>query len=134
MGSTRTRHKSSTKMTEYLGPATDLLLTEVPTLRDILRKGLLIQEEKMIAEGGGRKNFPVKQMIDELTTALYAQWEKSNFKFKPPVLNERYNVLRRLNTAWEKLNAIALRKETKQDIISLWESKLNKLFDITVCQ
>ena len=134
MASTRTRHNSSTKLTDYLGPATDLLLTEVPTLRDILRKGLLIQEEKMIVEGGGRKNFPVKQMIDELTTTLYAQWEKSNFKFKPPVLNERYNVLRRLNTAWEKLNAIALRKETKQDIISLWESKLDKLFDITVCQ
>ena len=60
MASTRTRHKSSTKMTEYLGPATDLLLTEVPTLRDILRKGLLIQEEKIIAEGGGRKNIPVQ--------------------------------------------------------------------------
>ena len=59
----RTRHSSSTKLSEYLGPGAELLPTEVPTPRDILRKGILIQEEKMLSEGGERKNFPINQMI-----------------------------------------------------------------------
>ena len=49
-------------------------------------KGLLIQEEKMLQEGGGRKNYSVRDMIEELVTANYAQWAKSNVKFKPPVV------------------------------------------------
>ena len=130
----RTRHSSSTRLAEYLGPGTELLSTEVPTLRDILRKGLLIQEEKMLSQGGDRKNYPVRQMIEELATVLYSQWEKSNYKFTTPVVSDRKNVVRRLMSAWEKINSIALKKETKQSAVSLWESKLDKLFDITICQ
>ena len=129
----RTRHSSSTKLSEYLGPGAELLPTEVPTLRDILRKGILIQEEKMLSEGGERKNFPINQMIEELTTSLYSQWEKSNFKFKPPVVSEIINVVRRLTKAWEKFTAISQRKETKESVVSTWESKLDILFDITIC-
>ena len=130
----RTRHSSSTKLAEYLGAGVELLPTEVPTLRDVLRKGLLIQEEKMLLEGGGRKNYPVKDMIVELTTVVYSQWEKSNFKFKPPVLSDKKVVVKRLQYAWEKVNAIALKKETKPSVVNVWEAKLDNLFDITLCQ
>jgi hypothetical protein len=110
----RTRHSSSTRLDEYLGPGTELLRTEVPTLRDILRKELLIQEEKMLSQGGDRTNYPVRQMIEELATV------KSNYKFKTPVVSDRKNVLRRLMSAWENINSIALKRETKQSVVSFW--------------
>ena len=109
----RTWHSSNTKLAEYLGGAgLEFLPTEVPTLRDVLRKGVLIQEEKMLTDGGDRKNYPVKEMIDELVTAIYAQWTKSNVKFKPPVVSNRKALISRLENAWEKVSAIVLKKET----------------------
>ena len=131
----RTRNTSGTKLAENLGGAgKEFLATEVPTLRDVLRKGILIQEEKMLEEGGGRKNYPVRDMIDDLVTAVYLQWEISNKKFKHPVVSERKPMVNRLKNAWEKINLIALKKETKKMVISIWESKLDRLFDITFCQ
>ena len=44
---TKTRHQSGTAFKEYIGGAKDFLVTEAPTLRDVIQKGLLIQEERM---------------------------------------------------------------------------------------
>ena len=61
MTTKRTRHGSNTKLADYLGGAVlDFLHTEVATLRDVLRKGLLIKEETMLEEGGGRKNYSAR--------------------------------------------------------------------------
>ena len=106
------------------GAGLHFLHTEVPTLRDILRKRLLIQEKKMLVEGGGRKNYSVREMIEEQLTAIYAQWAKSNVKFKPPVVAERKPLVNKLIKAWDKVTDIALKKETKANVVSIWESKL----------
>ena len=80
----RTRQSSGTKPSDYLGgPGIDFTPSEVPTLRDVLFKGILIQENKMLMEGGERKSFPVKDMIRELASSIYCQWYKSNAKFSP---------------------------------------------------
>ena len=88
----------------------------------------------MLVEGGGRKNYSVREMIEELVTAIYAQRAKSNVKFKPLVVAERKPLVNKLIKAWEKVTDIALKKETKANVVSIWESKLDKLFDITLCQ
>ena len=88
----------------------------------------------MLEEGGGRKNFSVRDMVEELVTAIYAQWEKSNVKFKPPVVADRKPLVNKLRKAWERMTDIALKKETKAHVVSYWESRLDKLFDITLCQ
>ena len=44
----RTRHASQSKLADYLGPGKALLHNELPTLRAILRQGLLFQEEKLL--------------------------------------------------------------------------------------
>ena len=130
-----TRNTSGTKLAEYLGGAgREFLPSEVPTLRDVLRKGILIQENKMLEEGGERKNFPVREMIEELVTDVYNQWEKSNIKFKSPVVSDRKPMVMRLENAWKKVNLIPLKKETKPNVVKIWESKLDRLFDITFCQ
>ena len=131
----RTRHSSSTRLSDYLGgTGKEFLPSEVPTLRDVLQKGLLIQECKMLEGGGGRKNYPVREMIEELVTAVYLQWEKSSSMFKPPVVSDKKALVQRVKRLWEKATAIALKKETKEAVVSSFESKLDRLFDITVCQ
>ena len=42
----KTRHKSSSELSKYLGGGKELLETEVPTLRAALRNALLIREER----------------------------------------------------------------------------------------
>ena len=57
----RSRYGSNTKLADYHGGASlDFLHTELPTLRNVLRKGLLIQEEK--TEGGEIKNYSVREI------------------------------------------------------------------------
>ena len=46
----KTRLASSTKLANYLGAGKDFDSSEVPTLRDVLRKGILLQETN-------KKNF-----------------------------------------------------------------------------
>ena len=57
-----------------------------------------------------------------------------NVQFQFPVVSDRKALVQRLKYAWEKVNLIALRKITKHNIVKIWESKLDKLFDITTCQ
>ena len=73
-------------------------------------------------------------MIEELVTAIYAQWAKSNVKFKPPVVADRKPLVNKLIKAWEKVTEIALKKETKANVVSIWEPELDKLFDTTLFQ
>ena len=107
----RTRHSSSTALAEYLGgPGCDFLPTEVPTLRDVLRKGLLIREAQMLEDGGDRKNYPVRPMIEDLVSNIHDQWKKSNVKFTPPVVTNPKSLVNRLLNVWEKVIAIAQKK------------------------
>ena len=41
----RTRHKSGTHMSEFLGTGKGLLVSDLPTLRDVLRCGILLWEQ-----------------------------------------------------------------------------------------
>ena len=46
----KTRHASGSKLGEYLGTGRDLLNSELPTLRDVLRLGIKYQEDKVCTE------------------------------------------------------------------------------------
>ena len=130
---TRTRLATSTKLANYLGAGKDFEPSEVPTLRDVLRKGILLQESNM-------KNFPVKAMLKDLVTSVYQQWTRSDSSFGEPerdcstVVYSRRALERRLDLCWKTFTKIANKQITKQNQIEIWESKLDKLFDITVCQ
>ena len=41
----KTRHASGSKLHDFLGGPAECLQCEVPTLRNVLRKGLLLQEK-----------------------------------------------------------------------------------------
>ena len=58
-GGAKTRHQSGTRLGELVGPGKEFVLSEVPTLRAIIQKGILIKERLMIEEMTSKKNILV---------------------------------------------------------------------------
>ena len=72
MASVKTRHSSGSKLSEYIGSGKDLLPSELPTLRALLRNG--IQKEKLV-----NSNFyPLSELALDIAKASEAQWIKAN--------------------------------------------------------
>ena len=73
-------------------------------------------------------------MMSKAVSAVIAQWLKANHKFVPPVVIMEKSVTKRLVDSWGKVRDIAQGKITKKASVQEWKSKLDKLFDITVCK
>ena len=135
----RTRHASDTKLTGYLGVGKELMGTELPTLRSVLRQGLLFQEEKVLQDSSHPNTamhtiYTVKELSVKMAQALTAQWKRANVEFKPPVTISDIAIQMKLKLAWETAKKIALKKITKKVQIETFASKLDKLVDITWCR
>ena len=82
----KTRHASGPKLGEYLGAGRDLLNSELPTIRDVLRLGIKYQEDKVYTEKKERNLYPVKGLIRDMAKGVNAMWMKANAEFVPPVI------------------------------------------------
>jgi hypothetical protein len=69
-----------------------------------------------------------------LSDLVLKQWSQSNALFKPPAVISQKTLSDKILTAWNKFRDISNKKETKEKIVILWESKLDKLMDITKCR
>ena len=81
----KTRHSSSTKLPDLVGPGKHFLTSEVPTLRAVMQRGILLQQERLIVEDVQRNNYPMAELAKDLAQLVILQWRKSNANFKPPV-------------------------------------------------
>ena len=66
----RTRKKSGSNLSEYLGPGKDLLVSELPTLREFLRYGLFLQE----TNNENKRNCPTKYLMNDVYSKLIEKW------------------------------------------------------------
>ena len=83
--SPRTRKSSGSNLSEYIGPGKELLTTELPTSRDLIRYGLFSRE----TNSRDTRNYSLNEMISEgMYPALMKQWEKAN----PLFLNQKLAV------------------------------------------
>ena len=80
-----------------------------------------------------RWNLPISSVMKEVADSVLTQWRKSNNKFSPPVVVTKDALLFRLQIAWETISDISRGKAKKATKLK-WDSKVNKLLDITVCQ
>ena len=134
-GGAKTRHQSGTKLGELVGPGKEFVLSEVPTLRAIIQKGILIKERLMIEEMTSKKNILVGELVKEVAPLVLAQWQKSNAKFVPPVTITEKSLRQKLEKLWRRVEEVAQgkgkggRKEEKEKVVDL----LDKLLDITTC-
>ena len=133
-GGVKTRHDSQSKLSDYLGPGKALLGNELPTLRAILRQGLLFQEEKMLLKETKKKNYPVSELVKDMSKALSETWIKANSSFSPPVVVGELGIQKRLQTDWETLQKIVWNQKIKEAQVKEFEAKLDKLVNLTKCK
>ena len=129
MAGVKTRKKSGSHLSEYLGTGKELLVSELPTLRDILRYGLLVRE---LSENDPR-NMTVKDVSKAIFDAVTSQWLKANALFKPPVIVSEKSATDKIIEAWDMATKIS-QNRTKKDQKERFEKKLDKLFDILSCK
>ena len=66
----RTRHKSSSHMSNYVGTGKELPPSELPTVRDLLRYGVMLKE---LSEQD-KRNYVVDQLVGDMVVALKERW------------------------------------------------------------
>ena len=137
-GGVKTRHTSGTKLEQYLGKGTALLPDELPTLRSVLRQGMLFKKERVLQEGKAVANrsytYSVSEMISDMVKSIRVQWSRANVDFKEPVILSDDAIKKKLKLAWETAQNISVKKISKAAQIKLFEDKLDKLLDITRCR
>ena len=85
MAGVKTRRHSASKLSEFVGPAKEFLPSEVPTLRAIIQRGLLVRDRLLLEQGSAKTGIHTKDIIAELVPLISTQWQMSNAKFSPPV-------------------------------------------------
>ena len=124
----KTRKKSSSHLSMYLGVGQELPLNQLPTLRDLLRYGIYLREVSHV----DKLFYPIDTLVEDMMLALMAQWTKANAQLKHPILVHPDTIRKRLKTSWE--NAFKLStgrgKLKEREKLAL---QLDKLFDILYC-
>ena len=73
-----------------------MLMTELPTLRALLRHGVYLQEKSLLEQDVDRRNYPVAKMAEELAEEVMARWRRANDQFGPPVTITKKSLLRKI--------------------------------------
>ena len=109
MASVRTRYNSESKLASFLGSGRDLLPSELPTLRAVLRAGIKLNEDK--AET--KQKYPIQELALDVAKLVEAQWLKANNELIPPKVSTLKSIQRRIQTAWRRAQDIVWKKEEK---------------------
>ena len=129
----RTRHQSGSKLTQLVGPGKEFMPSEVPTLRAVIQRGLLIKERLQLEQGTVKTDIQASEISVELVPLIRAQWPRSNAKFSPP-LNINDNSLRiKVVRMWKRVEEVVRGRATKAEVKKV-EDLLDKLLDITTCK
>ena len=136
----KTRHSyGKSQLSDYLGGSRALILSELPTLRCILRQGLLFQERKILSEYKSSNSImqtliTVKELSSKMAETVISQWLRANVEFSPPVVITAKQLEVKLKGFWETARDIAHKRITKKKQIESFEQKLDKILDITKCR
>ena len=128
----RTRHSSGCKMSDYVGAGKEFSLADVPTNRALIRRGLLLRDQKC-QEGIDYRHYTVKEIARDLAPILETQWQKANDKFVFPVILSRQRIQDKIIALWKKVFEVAKGKGKAAERDKVEES-LDKLMDIVYCK
>ena len=97
-----------------MGTGKVLLPSELPTLRSVLREGVLYKEQHIIEEStrkqGRTYNYSMTELVEDMMEAVKGQWTKANDSFQHPVIVADKTIKDRLKQAWEVAQKIAQNK------------------------
>ena len=66
MARVKTRHKSASNLSEFLGTGQEFLVSELPTLHDVLRFGIFLREKRDY-----QRNYTVKEMVKDIKLFVF---------------------------------------------------------------
>ena len=128
----KTRQDSASKLKEYLGPPQELNPNEVPTVRSALQQGLFLRDKKLLDENVAKGFYTKGQMARDLAPLVLSQWSKSNLLFIPPVIIKENTLIKKIEKLWQTAEDFAWGRKTKGE--EIFQEKLDKLLDITICR
>ena len=125
----KTRHASGSKMSDLLGPGKEFTLSELPTLREVLRYGIWLRLENT----EDQRNYNKKEMAKDIVNKVLEQWARANNQFKNPVILSEKTLCDKVVSLWDKAFRLANEKMTAAVELKKFYSGLDRLFDITKC-
>lgn len=129
MSKRKTRGQLSSHLSLLIGTGKELPVSELPTVRDILRFGLLLREQN----SKDRRNYSDKELISDIIPHLLQQWARANALFKPPVINKHRTIELKLKGLWDRAVQVSLGKGNFVKKNEFFNS-LDALFDILNCK
>ena len=70
----KTRHASGSKMSDLLGPGKEFTLSELPTLREVLRYGIWLRLENT----EDQRNYNNKEIAKDIVGKVLEQWARAS--------------------------------------------------------
>ena len=112
--------------------AKEFLPSEVPTLRAIIQRGLLVRDRLLLEQGSAKTEIHTKDIIAELVPLISTQWQMSNAKFSPPVTIKEDSIRKKVERLWGRVEEVKRGRAGKMEREKV-ELLLDKLVDITTC-
>ena len=126
----QTRNQSKSHISDVIGTSKDLLISELPTLRDLLRYVLFLK----VSRSDVKHNTPVKDLVCNVYPKLMQIWQKANPVFEFPVICSKRRVVEKIVNGWETATNISNKRITKPSEVEQFVISLDKLFDLLKCQ
>ena len=114
--------QSMTFMSKEFGTGKQLLVSELPTVHDILQYGILLKEQ----HEGSFRNCQITDIAKTMMEATISQWTKANALFQPPVILSAQQITKQITDLWHEASNIALKK-VKREKQDTFNQKLDKL-------
>ena len=120
------------KLTDFIGPGKEFDVSEVPTMRSAIQKGILIKEKLMIEDGVVKTQINPGMIARKVAPLVIAQWTRANVKFVPPVTFKEHSLVRKIEKFWIRVENVAWGRSNKKETENV-TALLDKLLDITTC-
>ena len=128
----KTRSSLSTHLSEIIGPAKEINISEFPTARAVLQHGLFLKEKSEVEEDVKKCHYSNRELARDLSDVILRQWKKCNAKFAPPVIIQETAIIKKVERLWQRASDVALKKCKKAEK-NRFELELDRLFDLTAC-
>ena len=131
---TRTTSQSYTELIHFIRSAQKLVGSYLPTLREVLRPGLYLQDSKHSSELVDKTNFPYSAIARAFVPEVLGIWKRAKLNFRPHVVVSERTLLRTLESALRKASDIARKRVTSVNEVKEMTEKLDKLLDLARCK
>ena len=91
MSKAKTRHSSiaSISSSEFIGPGKDFIPSELLTNRAVIRKGMLLKEQKSITCNQRQNKYSNRDLASDLIPLVLVRWRKPNIKFQQQLISNK---------------------------------------------